>query len=69
MTLNGIEYPCSLEKEQVENPESEILIKAKLLFAKRKLFGFIQELQIKTLEERKTIYKSIQKLDKELFGA
>lgn len=41
MTLNGLEYPCILEKEEVQNPEPEMLIKARLSIAKKKLFHYI----------------------------
>ena len=41
VTLNGIEYPCHLEKEEELNPEPEMLIKARLSIAKKKLFHYI----------------------------
>ena len=44
-------------------------MKAKIMIAKRKLGSCILELQDKILEERILIHQSIQKLDKELFGA
>ena len=44
-------------------------MKAKIMIAKRKLGSCILELQDKNLEERMVIHQTIQKLDKDLFGA
>ena len=41
VTKNGIECPCSIQSELIENPETKLLIRAKLQMAKRKLFCYI----------------------------
>ena len=45
-----------------------MLIKAKLSYSKRKLFAYIQEMQVKDLEARKVIYDLIKKLDQQVDG-
>ena len=50
------------------NPQPEMVIKAKLSISKRKLFAYIQELQVKNLEARKVIYDLIKNLDKQVEG-
>ena len=43
-----------------------MLIKARLEFNKKRLFDYIQDLQKKSLAERKAIYKEITSLDKSI---
>ena len=45
-----------------------MVIKAKLSISKKKLFAYIQELQVKNLEARKDIYVRIKELDKQVEG-
>ena len=66
--LNGVEYECKLKLELIESPEADMLIKAKLSYSKRKLFAYIQEMQVKDLEARKVIYDLIRKLDQQVDG-
>ena len=54
-----MEYKCKLKLELIESPEADMLIKAKLSYSKRKLFAYIQEMQVKDLEARKVIYDLI----------
>ena len=54
--------------ELIESPDPEMLIKAKLSYSKRKLFAYIQEMQLKDLEARKIIYDLIKKLDQQVDG-
>ena len=68
VTLNGVEFKCKLKMELIESPEPEMLIKAKLSYSKRKLFAYIQEMQVKNLEARKVIYDLIKKLDQQVDG-
>ena len=65
LTKSG-EYECAIKVDAVEEPEVEILIKARLQLTKKRLFKYIQELQKKDKDERKEIYELIKSLDKSI---
>ena len=60
------EFTCKVSVEGAQKPKPEMLIKARLEFNKKRLFDYIQELQKKSLAERKVIYKEITALDKSM---
>ena len=63
MTKSG-DIECAVKVETTEEPKTEMLVKAKLMHNKKRLFDYIQELQTKGKEERKKIYELILQLDK-----
>lgn len=60
------EYECLAEITTVQAPSSEILMKAKIQFAKKNLFGLIQTLQQMNLEKRREIYEVIKQADQQI---
>ena len=60
------ETDLAVEFETVHEPRSEILIQARLMFAKSRLFKFIQELQKIGLSERQIVYQQIKQIDTQI---
>ena len=56
----------NLEFETVQNPKPEILMQSKLQFSKKRVFDYIQTLQQKSLEDRKSIYQMIKQIDSQM---
>ena len=60
------EYECLAEIATIEAPSSEILMKAKIQFAKRNLFALIQSLQQMNLDQRRATYEVIKQADQQI---
>ena len=63
LVTNGVEHDIDLEFETVQDPQPELLLRAKLEFNQKRMFNFIQELQQKSREERLAIYQQIKQID------
>ena len=57
------QYECLAEIVTVEAPQTEVLMKAKIQFARKKLFSLIQTLQQKDLKTRRETYDQIKRDD------
>ena len=55
-----------IQYDAVQDPQPEILLKAKLQFAKKRMFDFIQKLQQKNRDERQVIYTQIKSIDEDI---
>ena len=55
-----------IQYDAVQDPQPEILLKAKLQFAKKRMFDFIQKLQQKNRDERQIIYSQIKSIDEDI---
>lgn len=55
-----------IQYDAVQDPQPEILLKAKLQFAKKRMFDFIQKLQQKNRDERQIIYTQIKSIDEDI---
>ena len=55
-----------IQYDAVQDPQPEILLKAKLQFAKKRMFDFIQKLQQKNRDERQVIYSQIKSIDEDI---
>lgn len=66
MVTKSGDVECAVKVETTEEPKTEMLVKAKLMHNKKRLFDYIQELQTKGKAERKKIYELILQLDKQI---
>lgn len=57
LVVQGISSNLSVEYETVQEPSPNVLMNAKLQFAKKKMFDFIQDLQKQPKDARKGIYE------------
>ena len=60
------EHVLDIQYDAVQDPQPEILLKAKLQFAKKRMFDFIQKLQQKNRDERQVIYTQIKSIDEDI---
>ena len=63
LLTNTGEHECLAQVETVAAPPAELLMKAKIQFAKKRLFDHIQTLQQKNLQQRREIYEIIKQSD------
>ena len=66
ITQAGGEEDLSIDFETVQEPKPQLMIKAKLQFAKRRVFDCIQELQKKGQQERQAIYQQVKQIDSQI---
>ena len=60
------EHECEFQLETNEEPQTEMLIKARLKLNQKRLFDYIQDFQKKPSAERKTIYDVIMAVAKHI---
>lgn len=66
LIIMGEPQDLNIEFETVQEPSPNVLMNAKLQYAKKKMFDFIQELQKKPKDARKGIYEQIKMLDQSI---